>query len=132
MTPPKKKTILIIEDDADLRQALQIRLTANHYRVVAAADVPGGVLVARREMPDVILLDLGLPAGDGFMVIQRSSSSRRAIPSATNSAQWNWVPAHSCRNRWITIGSSRRSRLWSMSRERWSRPPRLNPGDRAA
>ena len=68
-----KRKILIVDDDADLRAGLNIRLRANGYDIVFAADAMSAVLEARRHNPDLILLDLGLPGGDGFVVMQRLS-----------------------------------------------------------
>jgi DNA-binding response OmpR family regulator len=63
--------ILIVDDDPDLRQALRLRLRANHYDTVNAADGYSAIAQAYKERPDLILLDLGLPAGDGFVVLDR-------------------------------------------------------------
>jgi DNA-binding response OmpR family regulator len=65
------KKILIVDDDQDLVMGLVARLKATGYAVVSAADGVTAVAVARKERPDLILLDLGLPAGDGFMVLER-------------------------------------------------------------
>ena len=65
------KRILLVDDDPEMRLALMIRLKANEYDVVVAVDGVSGVAEARKQMPDLILLDLGLPAGDGFTVIER-------------------------------------------------------------
>jgi DNA-binding response OmpR family regulator len=69
-----KRKILVVDDDQDLRAALNIRLRANGYDVAFAADAMTAVLEARRHKPDLILLDLGLPGGDGFLVMQRLST----------------------------------------------------------
>jgi DNA-binding response OmpR family regulator len=61
--------ILIVEDDRDLRRALTIRLRKSGYEVVVAEDGIGAVGTARKEKPDLVLLDLGLPAGNGFAVL---------------------------------------------------------------
>lgn len=66
-----KQTILVIDDDPEMRLALQIRLRANGYEVFTAVDGVSAVAEARRVMPDLVLLDLGLPAGDGFAVLER-------------------------------------------------------------
>ena len=66
-----KKTILIVDDNADTRLLLSARLKANHYHTVFAADALQAMSVAVKERPDAILLDLGLPGGNGLMVLQR-------------------------------------------------------------
>jgi putative two-component system response regulator len=66
-----QKKILIVDDDPDIRLSLHVRLKANHYDVVFAEDGVGGIAEARKQMPDLIILDLGLPAGDGFSVMER-------------------------------------------------------------
>jgi DNA-binding response OmpR family regulator len=68
MVTPK---ILIVDDDPDLRQALKLRLRANNYDTVHAVDGYTAIAQARKESPDLIILDLGLPAGDGFVVLER-------------------------------------------------------------
>lgn len=65
------KTILIVEDDPDVRNGLHIRLKANGYATVLAADAPSSLSQARKHAPDLIILDLGLPGGDGFLVMDR-------------------------------------------------------------
>jgi DNA-binding response OmpR family regulator len=66
---PKK--ILIVEDDPDVREGLHVRLRANNYETVFATDAFSVINVARAQQPDLIILDLGLPGGDGFVVIDR-------------------------------------------------------------
>jgi DNA-binding response OmpR family regulator len=65
------KKILIIDDDPQLLLGLAPRLKANGYSVVTAADAIAAIAVSRQEMPDLIILDLGLPGGDGFLVLER-------------------------------------------------------------
>ena len=65
------KKILIVDDDPDVRQGTHVRLKANGYDTFFAADALTGVAEARKHEPDLIILDLGLPAGDGFLVIER-------------------------------------------------------------
>ena len=65
------RKILIVDDDQDLLLGLTPRLKANGYRVISAMDGTSAISVARRETPDLVILDLGLPAGDGFVVLER-------------------------------------------------------------
>jgi DNA-binding response OmpR family regulator len=65
------KKILIVDDDPDVRHGMHIRLKANHYDTFFAADALSSVTEARKQEPDLIILDLGLPAGDGFVVMER-------------------------------------------------------------
>jgi two-component system KDP operon response regulator KdpE len=67
----EKAKILIVDDDPDLRRALKIRLRANHYDTVHASDGYSAIAMAQKEQPNLIILDLGLPAGDGFVVLER-------------------------------------------------------------
>ena len=66
--------VLIVDDDKDVLRGLSIRLKANGYNVVFAADGISAIGVACKEEPQVIILDLGLPAGDGFSVMERLAS----------------------------------------------------------
>jgi DNA-binding response OmpR family regulator len=65
------KKILIVDDDEYLLLGLAAKLKANGYAVVTAMDGVAAIASARRETPDLIILDLGLPAGDGFLVLER-------------------------------------------------------------
>ena len=65
------KKILIIEDDADVRLGYHVLLKAHHYDTCFAADAISAISEARKHQPDLIILDLGLPAGDGFLVLER-------------------------------------------------------------
>ena len=65
------KKILIVEDDPDIRKGMSVRLKASGYDTFVASDVITSVIMARKHQPDLIILDLGLPAGDGFLVIER-------------------------------------------------------------
>jgi DNA-binding response OmpR family regulator len=84
-----KKTILIVDDDAEVRMGLHVRLKANGYDVIFAADGVTSISETRKHMPDLILLDLGLPAGDGFTVMERlkANDSLSLIPVIVMSAR---------------------------------------------
>ena len=85
----KKKTILVVDDDPDLRLGMEIRLKANGYHVVLASDGAGSLVAAEKHRPDLILLDLGLPAGDGYHVMKelQKSSKMNLIPVIVLSAR---------------------------------------------
>ena len=74
--------ILVVDDDPEIRQAIQVRLKANGYDVHCAEDGVGAISEARKHTPDLIVLDLGLPAGDGFVVLDilRSNLNLSSIP----------------------------------------------------
>ncbi len=63
-----KKIILLIEDEADMVYALTIQLEAEHYKVLCAQDGQTGLDMARRDKPDLIILDLMLPRVDGYKI----------------------------------------------------------------
>jgi DNA-binding response OmpR family regulator len=65
------KKILIVDDDPDLCNGMEVRLQANHYDTFIATDVVSTLRQARKHEPDLIILDLGLPNGDGFVVMEK-------------------------------------------------------------
>jgi DNA-binding response OmpR family regulator len=62
---------LIVEDNAALRKGLSVRLRANGYEVLFAEDAISATGAIVTERPDLVILDLGLPGGDGFDVMER-------------------------------------------------------------
>ena len=69
-----KPKILVVDDDPDLVRALRLRLRASNYEVTTATDGYTAVAAAQKERPALIILDLGLPVGDGFVVLHRLES----------------------------------------------------------
>lgn len=67
----EEKKVLVVEDDNDTRRGLGLRLRSAGYATVFAQDGVSAIQVARTERPDLVLLDLGLPGGDGFKVLER-------------------------------------------------------------
>ena len=72
---------LVIEDDDDVRAALRRALLLGGYEVLLAADGAEGLLKAGTEVPDVIVLDVGMPQMDGLEVCRalRASGNRTPI-----------------------------------------------------
>lgn len=64
-------SILVIDDEAQIRKLLEIALEANDYKVLFAVNAKEGLTVAASHQPDLILLDLGLPDEDGQEVLKK-------------------------------------------------------------
>ncbi len=75
------RKVLVVEDDAMLAESLQALLKVKGYRVFFAADGQSAIETARREMPEIILLDLLLPVLGGIDVcrILKSEAKTSAI-----------------------------------------------------
>ena len=69
-----KCQILVVEDDAPVRNLITTTLKAHDYRFLTAANGESAILTAASHNPDIILLDLGLPDLDGVEVIRRVRS----------------------------------------------------------
>jgi len=70
-TPSGHKKILVVEDDTKIAMGLGIRLKAAGYDPLLAQDGLGAVNVAVKNRPDLVLLDISIPAGNGFTVARR-------------------------------------------------------------
>jgi putative two-component system response regulator len=66
-----KKKILIVDDNEDVSRGLRILFRSHDYVTVLAGDAVTAISQAKAETPDLIVLDLGLPAGDGYLVMER-------------------------------------------------------------
>ena len=67
----ERPKVLVVDDDADLVQSLSLRLRHEGYDVAVAMNGYHGLERARRESPDVLILDIHMPAGEGFTVQDR-------------------------------------------------------------
>src|ERR1041384_7420029 len=61
--------ILVVEDDPFIQRALSVLLQAWGHQVVTAANAGGAIAVAQAQAPDVALMDICLPDGDGYQVM---------------------------------------------------------------
>ena len=73
----KKKKILLVEDEPHLVDMLRIRLQANGYDVICAYDGEEGIALAKKQKPDIILLDLLMPKIDGYQVCSHLKGTSR-------------------------------------------------------
>jgi CheY-like chemotaxis protein len=94
---PNRK-VLIIDDNADTRMILSAQLRVQQYDSVFAADAMQAIMMARQAQPDAILLDLGMPGGNGFVVLQRlkSNTSLFSVPVIIVSAEEPKVAEAKC------------------------------------
>lgn len=69
-TPPAKLTVLVVEDEPPIRRLLRTSLAGHGYRVLEAATGREGLAMAASHLPDLVILDLGLPDMDGLEVIR--------------------------------------------------------------
>ena len=65
-----KKTILIVEDDPNIRTMLKDKLQSSGYKTVIAEDGEKAILSFKKEKPDLVLIDLIIPKKSGFQVIE--------------------------------------------------------------
>ena len=75
-------TLLVVDDDEDMVKSLGIRLKEQGFKVFAAQDAYQAVMMSHKRRPDLLILDIGMPAGSGFTVMQNLSISiyTQAIP----------------------------------------------------
>jgi CheY-like chemotaxis protein len=78
----ERRTILVVEDDADLRRMYRIALGLSGYDVVEAGDALDALSRLERITPDLVILDIGLPGFSGLVVQQEiaSQAATRHIP----------------------------------------------------
>lgn len=72
-----KQRILIVDDDAEIIDAISYALTSHGYEVSIARDGNQGLAIAEREDPDLIILDMMMPKRSGFLVLEKLRRSRR-------------------------------------------------------
>jgi len=82
------KKVLVVEDDERLSLALSIRLKAQGYATWTAGDAISALSLALRVNPNLILLDISLPAGGGFAFIEQLNQfpGTREIPIVLSTA----------------------------------------------
>ena len=91
-SPVSRPTILVVEDEQDIRSLLTYNLEREGYHVLEAADGQSALDIARKRHPDLILLDLGLPDVDGIRLLRRIREWSR-IPIIVVSTELDEVTA---------------------------------------
>jgi two-component system nitrogen regulation response regulator NtrX len=81
-----KTRILVIDDDASIRESLRMTLEYDGYEVLGAATGQEGLTLAEREAPDLVLLDVKMPGMDGLDVLTRLHSMNESLPVVMISA----------------------------------------------
>jgi DNA-binding response OmpR family regulator len=94
MSEPRK--ILIVDDDPDIQAILRTALEKEGYRVASALDAMQGPMLARKEAPNLIILDIMMPAGGGGSVYQRLRQNTNTM--STPIIIYSAVPQDQIRN----------------------------------
>ena len=74
------EAILVVDDDAPIRRMLERTLVAEGYQVIAAADGGAALAAIERSVPDLLVLDIGMPGVDGLAVCRRARARGLATP----------------------------------------------------
>lgn len=114
--------ILVVDDEPDVVRALTMRLKFAGYEVIVASDGASATRLAITEQPDLVILDIGLPCGDGHDVAGRlcENMNTAAVPIIFLTARTSQatVPKLCRSGRWISSQSRLRpcssSRPWSV------------------
>ena len=72
--PPQQRTILLVDDDHEIIESMRTVLENKGYRVLVARDGNSGLMVAERENPDLLILDMMMPKKSGFLVLEKLKS----------------------------------------------------------
>lgn len=77
-----RTTLLIVDDSPDFQMLMKAFVTGQDYRVLTACDTLQATSLALREKPHIIIIDIGLPGGDGWLLLDRlkSNSHTQHIP----------------------------------------------------
>jgi DNA-binding response OmpR family regulator len=72
--PPHARTILLVDDDNEILESMRMVLESKGFRVLAARDGNAGLMIAERENPDLLILDMMMPKKSGFLVLEKLRS----------------------------------------------------------
>jgi DNA-binding response OmpR family regulator len=72
--PSQLRTILLVDDDHEILESMRMVLESKGFRVLAARDGNAGLMIAERENPDLLILDMMMPKKSGFLVLEKLRS----------------------------------------------------------
>ena len=75
-SPTRAKRILLVDDDAEVIDAMRYALEGRGFQVLIARDGNQGLAMAEREDPDLVILDMMMPKRSGFLVLEKLRRSR--------------------------------------------------------
>ena len=76
-----KKRILLVDDDPEIVEAMRYAMESRGYQILVARDGNQGLVMAEREDPDLVILDMMMPKRSGFLVLERLRRTH-AVPDA--------------------------------------------------
>jgi DNA-binding response OmpR family regulator len=71
-----QKRILLVDDDREIVESMRIALEACGYQIIVARDGNQGLVMAEREDPDLLILDMMMPKRSGFLVLEKIRRTR--------------------------------------------------------
>jgi DNA-binding response OmpR family regulator len=77
---PAAKTVLLVDDDQEILHGMRALLENKGYRVMTASDGNAGLIVAEREQPDLVVVDMMMPKKSGFLVLEKLKSRKKPSP----------------------------------------------------
>ena len=72
--PPQQRTILLVDDDHEIVESMRTVMEKKGFRILVARDGNSGLMVAERENPDLLVLDMMMPKKSGFLVLEKLKS----------------------------------------------------------
>lgn len=75
-TEKKSKRILVVDDDAEIIEAMRYALESKGFEILVARDGNQGLAMAEREDPDLLILDMMMPKRSGFLVLEKLRRTR--------------------------------------------------------
>ena len=84
------RTILIVDDDKNLRRLYKVELEAEGYRVLLASDGREALVTVQDQNPDIVIMDIRMPGMDGLEAMIKLLKERGGLPVILNSAYSNY------------------------------------------